>query len=81
VRTVSSNQLDAKGLQLGEANLLDHEVAREPAGGLDNDDASAIAGDVGEHGCEACARLDVVSATHGRVVELGHQLVPVPLGE
>jgi hypothetical protein len=58
-RTVGCDQLDAEGLQLGKANLLHHEVTRKPAGRLDNDGPSAVAGDVGEH--EAWARLDVVS--------------------
>src|SRR3982074_605806 len=81
LRAVGSDQLDAKGLQLRKANLLHHEVAREPAGGLDDDGASAIAGDVGEHGYEAGARLDVVSTAHCCVVELAHKLEPSTLGE
>ena len=40
-----------------------------------------IAGDVGEHGCEAWAGFDVVSATHGSVVELADELVTGGLGE
>jgi hypothetical protein len=43
--------------------------------------ASAIAGDVGEHGRKAGARLDVVSAAHRCVGELAYKLKPGTLGE
>jgi hypothetical protein len=64
---------DAQGLELGEADLLDHKVAREP-GGLDDDGASAIAGNVGEKLCEAGAGVQVISAAHYCVVELPRQV-------
>jgi hypothetical protein len=60
---------------------LHHEVARKAAGCLDDDGASAIAGDVGEHGCETGARLYVVSPAHRCVGELSHEFEPRPLGE
>jgi hypothetical protein len=49
--------------------------------GLDNDGASAIAGDIREHGCEAWARLDVISAAHRCVGELSHEFEPGARGE
>ena len=81
MRAVGRDQLDAEGLQLGKANLLNHQVACEATGGLDNDGTSAVAGDVGEHGCEPGPRLDMVGAANRCVVELANKLVTGGLGE
>jgi hypothetical protein len=53
--------------ELGEADLLDHQITGEPASGLDYDCASAVAGDVGQELSEAGASVQVISAAHGSV--------------
>jgi hypothetical protein len=40
---VGRDQVDTALPQLGVADLLDHQVAREPAGGLDQDRPHAVA--------------------------------------
>jgi hypothetical protein len=81
VRAVGRDQRDAEGLQLRVADLLDHQVAGEAAGGLDDDVASAVAGNVGQQGREARARLDRVGAGDGGVVELADNPVAMATGE
>ena len=80
MRAVGSNEFDTERLQFGEAYLLHHEIAGKPAGGLNNDGAGAVAGDVGEHGSEAGACFDVIRAADCRVGELSDKLKPHAFG-
>jgi hypothetical protein len=73
-RTICCNQVDAPFAQLGVTNFLHHQIASEAAGRLHDDRSDAIALDGLEHGGEARARVDGISAAHGRVVELAHEV-------
>jgi hypothetical protein len=72
VRAIGCDQLDAEGVQLGKAYLLNHKVASEAACSLDNDGANAVAGEAREKLCEARARVEWIGTTHSSIVELAN---------
>ena len=67
---VGRHQVNATLPEELPAGLLHHDVAGEAVGGLDQDDAHAVALDPLQHGGEARPRVRGVGARDRRVMEL-----------
>jgi hypothetical protein len=88
-RVVARRQIIPRGRQKshpsadqeGNTQLLGHQLARKPAGILNDDDTHAVALDPIQKGREARACLDRVRPGYGRVVELIDDPEPGALGE
>jgi len=71
------DQRDAERLQLASvADLLDHQITGDAAGGVHDDMAGTVSRDVGQRDPELRAGLDRVGAGDGRAVELADDPVP-----